>query len=341
MERIEIIPAIVSSDELPELPPPLIDKVIRRGGKLLLAGASKSGKSFALIQLAAAAATGGMWLDFQCVRSRVLYVNLEIQEPQFMRRLFDVIEASGANKEDVRRNLDCANLRGKYSNITRLVESLLETCKRGDYDLVIIDPAYKVQPGSENDADSIARFCSELDRLAEGLACSIAYSHHHSKGAQGGKNAADRASGSGVFARDADALIDVIELERQDGDPGTPYRFEFVLRDFAQPPARNAWRVHPVLIVDEEGELDGRRTRMPGSSSDSSFHDRQSKTERERLETALDRFMGDRDEVNRKDFEKHYGRDARTIVKYLEESDRFENESSHSSAVIRRKSASM
>ena len=39
------------------------------------------------------------------------------------------------------------------------------------------------------------------------------YCHHHSKGSQGGKKSMDRASGSGVFARDPDALLDLIELE--------------------------------------------------------------------------------------------------------------------------------
>ena len=39
------------------------------------------------------------------------------------------------------------------------------------------------------------------------------YCHHHSKGAQGMKKAMDRASGSGVFARDPDAQLDIIELE--------------------------------------------------------------------------------------------------------------------------------
>lgn len=42
------------------------------------------------------------------------------------------------------------------------------------------------------------------------------YCHHHSKGAQGGKKAMDRASGSGVFARDPDALLDLIELPMKD-----------------------------------------------------------------------------------------------------------------------------
>lgn len=48
------------------------------------------------------------------------------------------------------------------------------------------------------------------------LGCAVIYCHHHSKGAQGGKRSMDRASGSGVFARDPDALIDMTELELTD-----------------------------------------------------------------------------------------------------------------------------
>ena len=42
------------------------------------------------------------------------------------------------------------------------------------------------------------------------------YCHHHSKGSQGNKRSMDRASGSGVFARDPDALLDLIELDLSD-----------------------------------------------------------------------------------------------------------------------------
>jgi RecA-family ATPase len=44
------------------------------------------------------------------------------------------------------------------------------------------------------------------------LGTSVIYCHHHSKGAQGGKSAMDRSSGSGVFARDPDAILDLSEL---------------------------------------------------------------------------------------------------------------------------------
>lgn len=192
--------AITESNDLPSLPPEIIEGIIRKGGKPLVAGASKAGKSYLLIELAIAVATGGWWLDFRCAKGRVLYVNLEIQKPQFMHRVYNVAKAVGVSRTTVHENMMVANLRGKYSDITSLVDDLINSYEPGVFDLVIIDPAYKVQPGSENDANAITRFCAELDRLVEAIDCTIAYSHHHSKGSQGGKNAQDRASGSGVRA---------------------------------------------------------------------------------------------------------------------------------------------
>ena len=46
-------------ENMPELSPPLIDGVLRQGHKMLLAGPSKAGKSFSLIELCIAIAEGG------------------------------------------------------------------------------------------------------------------------------------------------------------------------------------------------------------------------------------------------------------------------------------------
>lgn len=82
---------------------------------------------------------------------------------------------------------------------------------------IVIDPIYKVITGDENSADQMAHFCNQFDKVCTELGCAVIYCHHHSKGGQGGKKSMDRASGSGVFARDPDALIDLIELELTDG----------------------------------------------------------------------------------------------------------------------------
>ena len=62
----------------------------------------------------------------------------------------------------------------------------------------------------------MAHFCNQFDKVCTELGTAVIYCHHHSKGAQGGKRSMDRASGSGVFARDPDALLDLIELEVSD-----------------------------------------------------------------------------------------------------------------------------
>ena len=95
----------------------------------------------------------------------------------------------------------------------KLAPKLIRRALKKNYIAVIIDPIYKVLTGDENSADQMAHFTNQFDKVATELGSSVIYCHHHSKGSQGGKKSMDRASGSGVFARDPDALIDLVELE--------------------------------------------------------------------------------------------------------------------------------
>lgn len=199
-------------DNLPSLSPPLIDGVLRQGHKLLLAGPSKAGKSYALIELCCAIAEGRPWLGFGCARGRVLYVNLELDRASCLHRFRDVYEALGWPPENL-RNIDVWNLRGRSVPMDKLAPKLIRRAAKKDYLAIIIDPIYKVITGDENSADQMAHFCNQFDKVCTELGCAVIYCHHHSKGQQGGKRSMDRASGSGVFARDPDALLDLIELE--------------------------------------------------------------------------------------------------------------------------------
>lgn len=95
----------------------------------------------------------------------------------------------------------------------KLAPKLIRRAAKKNYIAVIIDPIYKVITGDENSADQMANFCNQFDLVCTELGCAVIYCHHHSKGGQGGKKSMDRASGSGVFARDPDALLDMIGLE--------------------------------------------------------------------------------------------------------------------------------
>ncbi len=201
----------VTWDDLPQLAPPLIEGVLRRGHKLLLAGPSKAGKSYALIELCCSIAEGRPWLGFPCAQGRVLYVNLELDRASCLHRFRDVYEALGYPPRHL-GNIDVWNLRGRSIPMDKLAPKLIRRAAKKNYIAIVIDPIYKVITGDENSADQMARFCNQFDKVCTELGCAVIYCHHHSKGSQGGKRAMDRASGSGVFARDPDALLDLIEL---------------------------------------------------------------------------------------------------------------------------------
>lgn len=197
---------------LPELSPPLIEGVLRQGHKMLLAGPSKAGKSFALIELSICIAEGAKWLGrWACAPGRVLYVNLELDRASCLHRFADVYQALGLSPDHVDR-IDLWNLRGASVPMDKLAPKLIRRAKNRNYIAVILDPIYKVLTGDENAADQMAKFCNQFDLVCRQLGCAVVYCHHHSKGAQGGKRSMDRASGSGVFARDPDALLDMTEL---------------------------------------------------------------------------------------------------------------------------------
>lgn len=199
-------------ENMPDLAPPLIDGVLRQGHKMLIAGPSKAGKSYALIEMSMAIAEGRKWMGWQCAKGKVLYVNLELDRASCLHRFRDVYQAMNIPPQHL-SSIDIWNLRGVTEPMDKLAPKLIRRARKKNYIAVIIDPIYKVITGDENSADQMAHFCNQFDKVCTQLGCAVIYCHHHSKGAQGGKRSMDRASGSGVFARDPDALLDMVELD--------------------------------------------------------------------------------------------------------------------------------
>lgn len=243
-------------NDLPELAPVLIENVLRQGHKMLIAGPSKAGKSFALIQLCIAIAEGIKWLDWTCTQGKVLYVNLELDRASCLHRFKDVYKALGIDPLGI-ENIDIWNLRGKSVPMDKLAPKLIRRAAKKGYMAVVIDPIYKVLTGDENSADQMAHFTNQFDKIATELGCSVIYCHHHSKGYQGGKRSMDRASGSGVFARDPDALLDLTELDLpEDLKKGsrTAWRMEGTLREFERFKPVDFYFDYPIHQLDQ-GEL--------------------------------------------------------------------------------------
>lgn len=236
-------------DNLPVLPEELISGILRRGHKMLVSGSSKAGKSFLLMELAIAIAEGSKWLGFSCKKGRVLYVNLEIDPSSCIMRFIKIYDALGM-KQKHSKDIVIWNLRGHAVPLDQLVPKLIRRVRDQHFDAIIIDPIYKVITGDENNASEMGAFCNQFDKICTETGCSAIYCHHHSKGAQGSKKAMDRASGSGVFSRDPDAQLDMIELELSDeiknyvrDGNATAWRLESSLREFPNIKPRHFWNM--------------------------------------------------------------------------------------------------
>ena len=247
---------------LPELAPEIIDGVLRQGHKMLLTGPSKAGKSFALIQMCIAFATGGEWMGHKCSHGDVLYVNFELDAASCKNRFYDVYSRMGIEPSG---GISIWNLRGQTVPLNSLVPKLIRRAGKR-YQAIVLDPIYKTLTGDENSAKDMSDFCGWIDRLAKETEASIIYCHHHSKGSQAGKSSMDRGSGSGVFARDPDAIVDMVQINPNDCDLSlkegeTAWRLSYTLREFLSPRPREVLFKYPVHEITDQledaGELYG------------------------------------------------------------------------------------
>ena len=269
------LPQIRNAWDIFENPTPeplaIIDGILKKGAKMICTGDSKSGKTCLLMNLAICIAEGWDWLGHKCMQGRVLYINMEVMQSDFEARFKAIYKAYGKPSTDLGKdNFDYWNLRGKAEPLEKLAPKIIRRCRNENYVAIIVDPIYKVQGGDENSAEAIGRFCALFDKIAEETGASMIYVHHHAKGLQGGRKAMDRGSGSGVFARDADAIIDftglaldpnmkeVVRVEKGslEEDP-IPLRMEFVLRSFRSPAPLNMFFEFPLHVIDDQHLLDG------------------------------------------------------------------------------------
>lgn len=248
---------------VPKLAEPIIDGVLRRGHILMLTGPPKAGKSWGMAQLAYAVASGGEWMGFPCHQGTVCYVDTELDPDSLYNRLDRVRAKMGL--PDSGGNILAMPLRGEVVDAERIANTISDAYGEHRPSLVIIDSIYSIETGDENSAGDMRKMMQQLGSIASG-GCAIAFAHHHAKGSAGSRNVIDRGSGSGVFGRFVDAMVDLTPtvpdeeqkgmLQARYGDSAVPMRMSFVLREFADPGARNVVFDFPLLHEIEGDYMD-------------------------------------------------------------------------------------
>ena len=196
--------AVMYGDGLPDL----IGGLLSVRSKMMVAGPSKARKSWTLLDLALSIASGASWMGLPCTQGKVIFIDGELHREQILTRLMTVSESRGLPEEVWANNLKIWPMRGEMREVTELMRALMETLLKERPLAIILDPIYKLLGDrDENAAGEINGLLNELEQVARTVGCCILYSHHFAKGDSSEKSPIDRASGSGVWARDPDAMV--------------------------------------------------------------------------------------------------------------------------------------
>jgi hypothetical protein len=208
--------------DFPELRPPVVHGLLRRGETMNIISAPKRGKSWLVTDLALAVATGQPWLGYETVAGNVLIVDNELHGETIANRIPKVGKARGIGLEDIADKVFVENLRGRLEDIFRMQDYFL-ALESGRFTLVILDAFYRFMPkaSDENDNGTMANIYNAIDAYANHLGCCFVLIHHSTKGNQSGKAITDVGAGAGAQSRATDTHLilrphemdDVVVLE--------------------------------------------------------------------------------------------------------------------------------
>lgn len=251
-----------------EKAPVLIDGLLKQGSKMVLGGGSKSFKTWTLLNLGLAVGYGVPFWGHEVKQGRALYVDLELDEEDLQYRKNRIMRAMGI-REAIPGKFDILSLKRELSRWRKQnrrldkesqidpFEEIVEEIRlsRNDYSLIILDPLYKFMgKRNENDAGDMADLFADIECLSIDTGAAVVIGVHFSKGNQALKEAMDRISGSGVFARDPDSIMVMTPLDEKQGD--FTFQVEARLRKF-KPLKKFAVRwEEPLMVRDDSLDAD-------------------------------------------------------------------------------------
>lgn len=229
----------------------IIRDIIPRGEPASLNGPPKSGKTWALLDLAIAVATGKHWLGGAQENTlgrpgRVLAIALEDGKRRLAKRVWELARGHGIRPNEdpmlaAHLSITRAPLRLPDRNDAREFAAEL---KRWRPDLVLIDNLTRVMVGDQNAIKDVAAFTKVWGQLCTHVGAAIVFLHHTGK------------AGPVVPGRDS---RDPFELVRGSGDLVAAARNVIVMRPMR--PDDDAGRADGPLMAELRirGNLDLRR----------------------------------------------------------------------------------
>jgi len=211
----------------PNVPEMIIPGYAGKGDLVTLFGASKSRKSFSVIELAIQAVTGGSWLTGEFQRKmKVGYLDGELRSTWFRERIVAVAEQTGIPIEEI-TNLNIWTLRD-YPDVASVEQFIQDrfTLEPLGLDLLIIDNLSRFYPCwegfTENDNAAMTRVMRLYQQMADDLNTCILLVHHTAKGIHDGRSVSDMGAGAGAIGRFSDGNAAIGRMRPDDYEHGEP-----------------------------------------------------------------------------------------------------------------------
>ena len=271
-------------DDLPALAPPLIEGVLRQGHKMLVAGPSKAGKSYLLIELCCCIAEGKPWLSFPCTAGRVLYVNLEL----------DRASGSGVFARDPDALIDLIEL--------ELTDGIKEQQENRAVCAVCLDWLTRYRKADEAGDD---------DRLSATQMMALCKKH--------------------LREASYNLMLGDVSRARTAANAKSAWRVEGTLREFPRFAPKNFWFDYPIHRADETGillDLQAENATPKGTGWKQNFGRKKTPQERKKereasLDTAFEA-VGEGGKASVKELSEYLGVSEKTVRNYLKDSKDFE-----------------
>lgn len=201
----------------PRLREPLIHGLLRRGEYGNVIASPKIGKSWLVLDMGLAVATGRPWLGHQVEQGAVLHIDNELHQETLSFRLGKVAMARGVDLTGLGTTYALEPIRGRGVTLLDL-PGYFEDVPAGKYRLVILDAFYRLMPrGFDENSNADMTSCyNVIEKLCMKLDCAFAIVHHASKGLQSSKAVTDVGAGAGAQSRCPDNHI-VIRKHAEQG----------------------------------------------------------------------------------------------------------------------------
>ena len=189
--------------------PPELVKTLLPTGLSLLAGKSKIGKSYLLLDLCLSVATGSPLLDLDCEEGKVVYLALEDTPRSLQQRMQTLHSVKSFDPDKLDANLCLVPSSSRVPRMPQGFDWLKKATE--DAKLVVIDTFERFRPsdldGTRHSYSGDYAILEELKTWSEERSLAVLFSHHVRKNTKDAEDAFDTILGSSGIPGASDTLI--------------------------------------------------------------------------------------------------------------------------------------